>query len=143
MSTPAPQFQVFLSYSRLDSRIVRGFHRRLLARGITVWMDVENILGGEDWRTAIRNAIRGSQLMLIFLSRKVVAREGYLQYEILEALDESRRKPPGQIFLIPVRLDDCAIHPRLEPFQCASLATEHARKRLLRQIEECRQLYLD
>jgi hypothetical protein len=113
----------------------------LRASGVTVWMDVENIRGGEEWRSAIKKALRSSQLVLVFLSRRIVTREGYLHEEILEALEVSRQKPPGRIFLIPVRIDNCPIHERLEQFHCVSLFAENGRVRLLKQIQECRQTY--
>lgn len=143
MSNLAPPFQVFLSYGRPDAQIVHSFYRTLLSSGVTPWMDVESIAGGEDWQTAIKNAIKRSQLVLIFLSKSVISREGYLQDEILEALEVSRKKPPGQVFLIPVRLDDCPIHPRLAPFQCVNLLAENAGMRLLQQIQGYRRAYLE
>jgi hypothetical protein len=113
----------------------------LRASGITVWMDVENIRGGEEWRCTIKKALRSSQLVLVFLSKRIVSREGYLHEEILEALEVSRQKPPGRIFLIPVRIDNCLIHERLEQFHCVSLFAENGRARLLKQIQECHQRY--
>jgi hypothetical protein len=142
MATFLSQFQVFLSYGRADASIVRAFYRTLQASGICVWMDVENIQGGEEWQMAIKKALSRSQLVLIFLSNQVIEREGYLQDEILEALEIQRKKPPGQIYLVPVRLDDCVIHPRLEQFHCISLCTETGSERLIQQIQEARLTYI-
>jgi hypothetical protein len=141
MSSPTPEFQVFLSYGRPDAETVQTVHQMLRASGVTVWMDVENLRGGEEWRSAIKKALRSSQLVVIFLSRQIVAREGYLHEEILEALEVSRQKPLGRIFLIPVRIDNCPIHERLEQFHCVNLFAENGRARLLKEIEECRQAY--
>jgi hypothetical protein len=142
MPNVTPPFQVLLSYGRPDALIVKSFYRTLLASGVTVWIDVENIRGGEDWQAATKKAIRRSQLVLIFLSKNVVSREGYLQAEILDALEIARRKPPEEVFLIPVRLDDGPIHPRLEQFHCVSFFAPNAIPRLIRQIAECRQTFL-
>jgi len=141
MSNPAPEFQVFFGYGRSDARAVQPVYQMLRALGVTVWMDVESIRGGEEWRSAIRKALRSSQLVLVFLSKQIVTREGYLHEEILEALEVSRRKPPGRIFLIPVRIDSSPMHERLEQFHCISLFAENGRARLLKQILECRQTY--
>jgi hypothetical protein len=135
MSDAAVEFQVFLSYGRSDVRVVRDFYRKLRAVGIGAWMDVESIRAGEEWDLAIRRALRESQLVLIFLSKTAVSREGYLQKEILEAIEVAKRKPPGVIFLIPLRLDDCPLHPRLEQFHCASLIDQHDWARLVMQIQ--------
>lgn len=141
MSSPTPEFQVFLSYARPDAETVQTVHQMLRASGVTVWMDVENLRGGAEWRCAIKKALRSSQLVLVFLSKQIVAREGYLHEEILEALEVSRQKPPGKIFLIPVRIDNCPIHERLEQFHCVSLFAENGPARLLRQIQECHRRY--
>ena len=131
-------FQVFLSYGRPDMRAVHTVFEKLQSAGIPAWMDIENIRAGDDWRTAIRAAIRGSQLVLVFLSRRVIAREGHLQDEILYALEIQRRKPPGMNFIVPVGLDDCPPHPRLEHLHCMRLSGSDDLHRLIRQIEEAR-----
>lgn len=134
-------FQVFLSYARPDVATVQAFYRRLQSAGIAVWMDVESIRAGEEWDLAIKRALRTSQLVIVFLSNSAVSREGYLQTEILEVLELSKRKPPGEVFLIPVRLDDCPIHPRLEHFHCVSLLDSDAWVRLFYQVLECHRRY--
>jgi TIR domain len=135
MSDATVGFQVFLSYGRSDVRIVRDFHRKLRAAGIDAWMDVESIRAGEEWELAVKRALRESQLVLIFFSKNSMSREGYLQKEILEAIEVSKRKPPGGIFLIPLRLDDCPLHPRLEQFHCMSVLEEGDWVRLLMEIQ--------
>jgi len=132
------EFQVFFSYGRPDMRAVHNIHATLRSHGISGWMDVENISAGEDWRSSIKSAMRGSQLVLVFLSRRVIAREGHLQEEIQYALEIQRRKPPGATFIVPVGLDDCPIHPWLERFHCIRLSTSDDLHRLIQQIQEVR-----
>jgi TIR domain len=135
-------FQVFLSYGRPDIRAVQRFYRMLVGAGIAAWMDVENIRCGEEWELAIKRALRDSQLVLVFLSRNSVTRAGYLQNEILEAVEVSKRKPPGGIFLIPLLLDDCPIHPHLERFHCVSLVERGGWERVFTEIRGCQREYL-
>jgi hypothetical protein len=132
-------FQVFLSYCRRDSRIVRAFYGRLTSAGLTAWMDVEDIRAGEEWERAIMSALGASHLVLIFLSTHAVDHDGYFQREVLEAIEVARRKAPGGIFLVPVKLDACALHPRLAHVQCVDLFSERDWQRLLKQLHEHQQ----
>jgi hypothetical protein len=132
-------FQVFLSYCRRDTRIVRGFYRKLTSAGLTAWMDVENIRAGEEWERAIMTALSASHQVLIFLSTHAVNHDGYFQREILEAIEVAKRKSPGGIFLIPVKLDACPLHPRLAHVQCVDLFSERDWQRLLKQLHEHQQ----
>jgi hypothetical protein len=135
-------FQVLLSYGRPDVAVVHSVWKTLREARVSAWMDIENIRAGEDWRPAIKAAMKVSQLVVVFLSKRVVAREGYLQAEIVDALDMQRTKPPGSIFIVPVRLDDCELHPRLEQFHCISLSTKEGIDALVQQILDARVSWL-
>src|SRR5262245_27430944 len=109
-------FQVFVGYGREDVGPVSEFYHALCASGTEAWMDIYALRAGEEWQLAIREALRASQLALLFLSRRTYMRSGYLHTEIHEGVELARTRPPGQIFLLPVLLDRCPIHPRLQPF---------------------------
>jgi hypothetical protein len=48
-------------------------------------------------------------------------KEGFVQKELVYALDVAQEKPDGAVFLIPVRLEDCQIPHRLRSWQCIDL----------------------
>ncbi|HNN14618.1 MAG TPA: toll/interleukin-1 receptor domain-containing protein [Anaerolineales bacterium] len=111
MSQP---LRVFLSYSVHDKPAARDMFRRL--RGETwlePWLDEENLLPGQDWRLETEKAIRAADAVLILISSRSVSQEGNVQRELKLALDVSEEKPEGAVFLIPVRLEDCAMPHRL------------------------------
>jgi hypothetical protein len=70
-------------------------------------MDVIDLIPGQDWQVETRNAIRSCSYFLLLLSQKSVTKRGFVQREVREAMDISLELPPGQIFLIPVRLEQC------------------------------------
>jgi uncharacterized protein YjbI with pentapeptide repeats len=52
-------------------------------------------------------AIEESQIVLLLLSQTAVAKTGFVQKEIREAIEKAKQYPPDRIVLIPIRLDDC------------------------------------
>lgn len=78
----------------------------------------ENILPGQKWEMAIDQTIKKADYFIARLSSNSVAKKGYVQKEIRRALDILDTMPEKDIFIIPVRLDDCQPdHPRIETLQ--------------------------
>lgn len=103
--------RVFISYVREDARAIDRLKQRLEAAGIRVWLDTSELWPGQDWRAEIRRAIRADALVFIAcFSRNSVSRTtSYQNEELVLAIEELRRRPPGVPWLIPVRLDECDI----------------------------------
>jgi hypothetical protein len=101
----------FLSYAREDSQAVDRLQRVLEAAGIRVWRDTDDLWPGEDWRARIRHAITDNALAFIacFSSNSVGRETSYQNEELMLAIEQLRLRRPGDPWLIPVRLDDCAI----------------------------------
>lgn len=74
--------------------------------GAVPWIDVVDLIAGEDWQFAISRALRQSSHFLALISHNSVNKRGYVQKELREALELLEQLPPDAIFLIPVRLDD-------------------------------------
>ena len=99
--------QLFLSYAREDAAAARKLYEELTARGLNVWLDQEALRPGQNWRVAVRQAIRDSRYFLALLSRNSVSKVGYVQKELKDALAMFEEHPVSSVFIIPVRLDDC------------------------------------
>jgi len=63
--------------------------------------------GGEDWEAAITNAIKDCSHFIALLSTHSVNKRGFVQKELRSALSILESCPPGEVFIIPVRLDEC------------------------------------
>lgn len=110
--------RIFLCYARPDQEKVSLLYEDLVTVGQIPWMDKKCIQGGEKWETAIRRAIRASDFFVVCLSNKSVNRRGYVQREIRLALNIWDEKLDDDIYLIPVRLEDCDVtHERLREIQ--------------------------
>lgn len=101
----------FISYVREDSHEVDKLQRTLEAAGVSVWRDTADLWPGENWRMKIRRAITDDALAFIacFSSRSVARRKSYQNEELVLAIEQLRQRRPDDIWLIPVRLDDCDI----------------------------------
>lgn len=106
-----PTGHVFISYVRENSRVVDELQQTLESAGIRVWRDTRDLWPGEDWRERIRGAITSNALVFIacFSRESVTRRKSYQNEELVLAIEEMRKRPPADSWLIPVRLDDCDI----------------------------------
>ncbi len=62
MEKQGAKAQIFLSYVREDEEKVRNLYQKLSDAGFKPWMDIHDVLPGEDFRIAIQNAIRNSHI---------------------------------------------------------------------------------
>jgi formylglycine-generating enzyme required for sulfatase activity len=106
---PRP-LKVFLCHASQDKPAVRELCQRLKTEGwIDPWLDEEKLSLGQYWTTAIEEALDAADIVLIFLSRHSVNKEGFVQRELNYAWELSLEKPRSVIFLIPFRLDECEV----------------------------------
>lgn len=103
------RIQVFLAYAEEDRPVVRKLYAALQQAGFEPWMDHEKLLPGQNWPRAIERAIDLSRFFLGCFSQKSTVKRGYFQSELRYALDLATRLPAEQIFLVPVRLNECEL----------------------------------
>ena len=72
-------------------------------------MDVRKLLAGQNWARAIEAAIESSDFFVACFSGQSVRKKGGFQSEIRYALDCARRMPLDEIYIVPVRLDECTV----------------------------------
>jgi len=84
-------------------------------------MDKRDILPGEVWKSSIQAAIRRSDFFLACLSANSITKRGYLQKEIRDALNIWQEMLENDIYLIPVRMEDCEVPEGLRQFQWVDL----------------------
>jgi hypothetical protein len=87
---------------------------RLKNDGIKPWLDVIDLLPGQNWELEIKKVISASDIVLVCLSPKSVNQEGYVNKEIKIALDIAEQKAEGSIYIIPAKLEECEVPDRLQ-----------------------------
>lgn len=108
--------QIFLSYKREDELLARNLHGQLMRWGYLVWLDVENIQGGENWDDAIHQGLRASEVVVGLLTPESLA-SGNVRDEWGYALSTGKR-----LLLLWMRdideLDMPARYIRLQRIDC-------------------------
>lgn len=99
--------KVFISYAREDIDYARKMFLELENASYEPWLDCESLLPGQRWESTIEQAMRESRYVLALISSRSSVKRGYVQKEIRRALDLLEQIPENDIFLIPVRLDQC------------------------------------
>lgn len=126
---------LFLSYARADVEQVDKIYQVLFRQGYKPWMDVHDITGGEDWIHAINIAIDKSELFVPVLSNNSVNRRGMIIKEIQRALEKWRGMLPDDIYIIPIRLDDCLIPELVQHLQVLDWEAGKGKNKLFQAIE--------
>jgi len=98
-------------------------------------MDTKNILGGEQWQSSIQHALQQSQFFLACLSVNSVSKRSYLRRELREALEKRQEMLDSDIYLIPVRLEECEIPEELREHQWVDLFAEDGWTRLVEALQ--------
>jgi hypothetical protein len=101
--------QVFIAYGKEDIVAAGQLYDALDAAGFGPWMDTRKLLPGQNWPRAIEGAIENSDFFIACFSTNSVQKKGGFQAEIRYALDCARRLPLDEIFLVPVRVNECAV----------------------------------
>jgi hypothetical protein len=96
--------KVFLSYARRDLPALQPLLQNLVAHGITVWRDQDNLYGGQQWPKAIGEAIAAHDVLLLVWSQEAAASHFVafewntalaLQKTILPCLLDQTPRPPA------------------------------------------------
>ncbi len=104
--------QIFISYSRQDKGFVDQLVQDLKQNNFEIWIDREDIVGGERWRAQIVEAIRSCEAFLLILSPRSVGSDN-ISKELSLAEKNKRR-------IIPVIYQDCEIPAQMD-YQLAEL----------------------
>jgi WD40 repeat protein len=98
--------EAFVSYSRADRAFVRRLHEGLSARGLSVWVDFEDIPPTAEWLAELHTGIERAQAFLFVISPDSLASE-MCQIEVLHALEHGKR-------IVPILRRPADVGPPLE-----------------------------
>jgi hypothetical protein len=127
---------IFLIHAHSDRETVHKLYTRLIKDGIHAWLDVERLQPGQDWQNEIRNAILKCDLIIVCLSRGFEKQQGYRHEELKLALEKANFLPDDEIFIIPVRLEECDMPEALRRLHRVDLFKAGGYKKLLRALRE-------
>jgi hypothetical protein len=106
---------IFISYAQEDFDYAERLYNDLKNAGLNPWLDKEELLPGQNWDREIRKVVKSSKFFLPLFSSRSVEKRGYIQREYRLGIETAQEMPEGQIFIIPIRIDECQI-----PFESLS-----------------------
>jgi hypothetical protein len=104
---------IFVSYAHKDRKIVFPEIERFHNKGYPIWYD-DGLVAGQEWDDEIAEAVLGSSLLVVFISKNSMASTN-VQDEIKLALEE-------KIDITPIYLEDTKLPPGLR----LRLSNKHA-----------------
>ena len=113
--------RIFLSYAREDYAAVKKLYERLKSAGYQPWMDKVDLLKGDDFSKAIPKVIRETDFFIVCLSTRSVVKRSFVQREIKLALDLFQDKLASDLFIFPVRLEECETPDHISNFNWTDL----------------------
>lgn len=108
--------RVFLCCAEEDKARVAELGDRLRQSGVKLYFDTDDLLPGQNISQELATQIRNSHVVIICLSQRAILTEGELQRNLHQALGEAEKKPTGQIYIIPLLLERCALPYSLEKY---------------------------
>ncbi|HUA17462.1 MAG TPA: toll/interleukin-1 receptor domain-containing protein [Bryobacteraceae bacterium] len=105
--------RVFLAYVEEDLRLVKRLYQAFEESGFRPWLDKKKLMPGQNWPRAIENAIQVSDFFVACFSRRATSKRGSFHSELRFALNCAAKVPLDEIFLVPVRLDECVVPRRI------------------------------
>jgi hypothetical protein len=106
-----PPFDVFLSHNSKDKPKVRELKQLLAARGVTVWLDEDELRPGIPWQASLETGIKTSQSVAV-----LVGQEGLGLWEDEEIQVALRLAVKDKRAVIPVLLPGAPDQPSLPLF---------------------------
>ena len=131
--------RIFLSYAREDYAAVKKLYERLKVAGYQPWMDKVDLLKGDDFTKAIPKVIRETDFFIVCMSTRSVVKRSFVQREIKLALDLFQDKLSSDLFIFPVRLEECETPDHISNFNRTDLFGDEADdewEALLRSLHE-------
>jgi TIR domain/SIR2-like domain len=116
---------VFLCHANEDAEVASQLALGLRHNGLNVWLDRDNLRGGDEWDDVIERVLDEEvQYVVVLQSPSLKAKEiGYVNKEIHLAIKRQSHYRSPRIFLIPALIDgaeNCL--PELDRFQSISLS---------------------
>jgi hypothetical protein len=105
--------RVFIAYVEEDLASVERLYGIFEQRGLRPWLDKKKLMPGQNWPRAIETAIETSDFFVACFSGRSTTKRGSFHSELRYALTCAAQIPLDEIFLVPVRLEDCLVPNRI------------------------------
>lgn len=135
--------KVFISYAKEDYNFAEKLYDFLREHDYMPWFDKKCLLPGQIWNNEIRKALREANYVILLLSDISVKKRGYVQREFKLAIECFEEKLEDDIYIIPLKIDDCEIPITLNKFQWIEFNDYECFSQILNSINTQRNKYED
>lgn len=129
----ADHLKIFLSYMHRDAGPVTSLYQRLKSDMFDVWLDLDNLVPGEDWDTSITAALSASDVIVFVLSPQSMSSTP-LSRTLDLALKQFTSTRQGSVFIIAVLLAPTDLPEALRGFQAINYYEENGYRSLVRAL---------
>lgn len=134
--------KIFISYAKEDKDYAVKLFDFLLSKNYSPWLDKKKLHVGQNWEFFIQEALQKADFIILLLSKTSVSKRGYVQKEFRKVLDYCEYKLDSDIYVLPIKLDDCEVPMKLQRFQYVE-NHENVFKEVLHAIDFQQQTLLD
>jgi hypothetical protein len=136
MKKSAQQLGIFLIHAHSDKQAVHKLYQRIVHDGLNVWLDAERLQPGQDWQHEIRKALLKSDVIIVCLSQRFNKQHGYRHEELKLALEKANFISSDDVYIIPVRLEECETPEPLRHLHRVDLFKKDGYKKLIHVLRE-------
>jgi len=136
MKRSTQKANIFLIHAHSDREVVHKLYKRMVRDGLNAWLDAQRLQPGQDWQNEIRNALLECEVVIVCLSNGFNEQQGYRHEELKLALEKAKWVPDNDVFIIPVRLEECDMPASLRHLHRVDLFEAGGYKKLLRALRE-------
>ncbi len=108
---------IFISYAKEDISYAENLYDFLHSKSYIPWLDKKKLNVGQNWEFHIQDALHKADFIILLLSTKSVSKRGYVQREFRKALEYCEYKLDSDIFVIPLKIDNCDVPMNMQKFQ--------------------------
>lgn len=129
--------KVFICHASEDKDFAASMYEKLKQSGLYPWLDKEDLRGGDLWDETIKKAIKKEIDYFLVLQSQSLSKKlvGYVNKEIVEARERQKEIRVGNLFIIPVKIEDCPLLDVLEDLQTVDLTDGNGIDRLVQTIK--------
>ena len=135
--------KIFISYAKEDINFAEKLYSFLEENDFYPWLDKKDLLPGQDWNLIITKTLREADYIIVLLSHNSVQKRGYVQREFKLALDYYEEKLDDDIYLIPLKINNCEIPLKLSKFQWIDYDENDSFEKILKSLNLQRKKLLD
>jgi hypothetical protein len=118
--------KVFISYASEDFLFAEQLFNYLAYHNFIPWLDKKSLLPGQNWDYEIKKALREAHYIILLLSENSVQKRGYVQREFKMVLTFCEEKLDDDIYLVPVKINECNVPVSLSKYQWINFNDDNA-----------------